>query len=599
MFNSLKIILMVSCVFIPLTAWSQVDQNDTKDHIAIYSFEISGDVSEDEILIVVEAIRHELIKSNQFRVLGRDKMDEIMEEQKMHLSGICDESNCDVEIGKILSVEKIIGGSLRKVGSLYVLSARIYDVETGEILMSVRETYEGSIQQLLTITVKRVANTLTEGKGGIRSSSDLYVSSEPSGAIISIDGNLINNITPFVLESLSPGEHTLTLTKGNLRGKRSFNIKEGEFKQLFLPLANMGYRIRFRSPIGANFEIIGYQSGQVPEEVTIRPSSDTLSVLLHMPYHETKKISLQLTTETLITVNETLIPAGSIIIKNESAKRQSKVYLDNDFVGTTPYDNFSIPFGVHSVRIEGQFGEEDFIQEFNLNEQARDVEIIPKFRKKKGRLNISVYPIVADIVLDGNKLNLISSNVDGLDWGKHSIKATMTGYESKSITVIIDNSEVQDINIKLIPLSKKRAILYSALLPGSGNIYFGERKKGVVSVFIGMSFLASSLKFRTEYGDLRDQYNLNRLAYENAESGSEISSAFEKMKASFDKADSKKQLYDGLTAATALFWLYNVWDATRHRSPKFSTDGKVNMKNSSKSIYWDDHTKSLGLNILF
>ena len=114
-----------------------------------------------------------------------------------------------------------------------------------------------------------------------------------------------------------------------------------------------------------------------------------------------------------------------------------------------------------------------------------------------------------------------------------------------------------------------------------------------------MSFLASSLKFRTEYGDLRDQYNLNRLAYENAESGSEISSAFEKMKASFDKADSKKQLYDGLTAATALFWLYNVWDATRHRSPKFSTDGKVNMKNSSKSIYWDDHTKSLGLNILF
>ena len=157
--------------------------------------------------------------------------------------------------------------------------------------MSVRETYEGSIQKLLKINVKNVANTLTEGKGGIRSSSDLYVSSEPSGAIISLDGKLINTVTPFVLESLSPGKHTLTLTKGNLRGMRSFNITEGEFKQLFLPLANMGYKIRFRSPIGAKFEIIGYQSGQVPEEVTIRPSSDTLAVLLRMPHHETKKIS--------------------------------------------------------------------------------------------------------------------------------------------------------------------------------------------------------------------------------------------------------------------------------------------------------------------
>jgi len=596
--NRIRIIFIILIMIMPLKASSQDSQSDRRDNIAVIPFEKSSKVSEDEIIIVAEAIRHELIVSEKFNVLGRDKMGAILEEQKLQLSGICDEL-CLVEIGRILAVEKLIGGSLRKISNLYIISAQIYDVESGQIIKSVLENFKGDIEQLLTTTIKKVANDLTGGKGGVRSSADLFVNSDPIGASIILDGKPLNNVTPFVMESLLPGEHNLILFQGNLRGERSFRIEEGEFKELFLPLANMEYKVRFRSPIGANFEIIGYESGQVPKEIAIIPKEDSLSVLLHMPYHESKKISINLTNQTLIVVDKKLKPAGSLIIKDGPGRKKSEVYLDNELVGLTPYESFSTPFGFHSVKVAGQFGEEDYVQGIELSDQARDIEIIPEFKKKNGRLKISVNPIFADVTLDGNKLDLIKSKFEPLEWGRHKIEARMTGYKSESREVLIDNSEIQDININLEPLSKKRAIIYSALFPGLGDIYLGERKKGVLTTLIGVSFLTSALIIRSDYNDLRDQYNIDRLAYENATSGVDISSAFESMKLSFDKADNKKQLYDGLAVATALFWLYNVWDVSRYRSPTFTRDGILNMKNSSKSIYWDNHTNSLGLNILF
>lgn len=86
---------------------------------------------------VTEIIRSEFSNIGNFIVVERDRMDQIMEEQKLALSGMLDEDTA-VEIGALLSAQKIVLGELNPLGEEYSLVLRIVDVETGQSEYSVR-----------------------------------------------------------------------------------------------------------------------------------------------------------------------------------------------------------------------------------------------------------------------------------------------------------------------------------------------------------------------------------------------------------------------------------------------------------------------------
>ena len=52
-----------------------------------------------------------------------------------------------VDVGKLIGVEKIVGGSISKVGSTYSVSSRIVSVETGKILKGATYDYKGEIDE--------------------------------------------------------------------------------------------------------------------------------------------------------------------------------------------------------------------------------------------------------------------------------------------------------------------------------------------------------------------------------------------------------------------------------------------------------------------
>ena len=62
-----------------------------------------------------------------------------------------------VEIGKMIGVNQIVGGSVSKVGKVYSVSARIINVETGEIENIGVYDHAGDIGGLLTEGMMRVA----------------------------------------------------------------------------------------------------------------------------------------------------------------------------------------------------------------------------------------------------------------------------------------------------------------------------------------------------------------------------------------------------------------------------------------------------------
>jgi hypothetical protein len=118
-------------------------------------------VSADDALILSEALASELQNSGEVRVMERTQMDKILSEQGFQKSGACSGTECAVEVGQLLGIDRMVVGSVGHLGRTYVLVARMVNVSTGEVLRSSTRQAAGEIDQILTSLVPDVAADLT------------------------------------------------------------------------------------------------------------------------------------------------------------------------------------------------------------------------------------------------------------------------------------------------------------------------------------------------------------------------------------------------------------------------------------------------------
>ncbi|MBI5805926.1 hypothetical protein HZA73_07760 [candidate division TA06 bacterium] len=155
----ISVFLALNILLSPLTASLALAQSQTRASVAVMDMEPKG-VPENEVSALSDRLRTELFRTGAFDVMERGKMQDVLKEQGFQQSGACNTDACAVEIGQLIGVQKIIGGSLGKVGKTYTVNLRMIDVKTGRIERSVTEDYTGEIDKLLTSTMKTVAYTL-------------------------------------------------------------------------------------------------------------------------------------------------------------------------------------------------------------------------------------------------------------------------------------------------------------------------------------------------------------------------------------------------------------------------------------------------------
>ena len=119
-----------------------------------------GGINETEAQGLTTRLRAELFNTGKFEVLERELMADILQEQGFQQTGMCDDESCLVEVGQLVGVKYMVGGSVIKIGELYSVSARIVDVETGQILRSATAEVKGNIEEILQNTIQHVSRTL-------------------------------------------------------------------------------------------------------------------------------------------------------------------------------------------------------------------------------------------------------------------------------------------------------------------------------------------------------------------------------------------------------------------------------------------------------
>ena len=128
---------------------------NSQNTIAVLDFKSNG-ISISEASSISEKLRTELFNNSDYRVVERDKLEAILEEKGLMQSGIVSDENI-VNVGGLIGVDRIVVGTINKIGKLYSLSARIVKVETGEILESVSYEHSGNLSYLLKTGMRNVA----------------------------------------------------------------------------------------------------------------------------------------------------------------------------------------------------------------------------------------------------------------------------------------------------------------------------------------------------------------------------------------------------------------------------------------------------------
>lgn len=136
-----------------------------KVHIAVLDLDNRSEFTADEIKLFTDRINAEIANYDDFIVVERQQINAILNEQGFQQSGACNNQECLIEVGQLLSVQKIIGGSIGKMENIFPVSLKIIDVTTGKIDAQIVRDCKGSKTKLLSEYFPEITYDLIQKAG--------------------------------------------------------------------------------------------------------------------------------------------------------------------------------------------------------------------------------------------------------------------------------------------------------------------------------------------------------------------------------------------------------------------------------------------------
>jgi hypothetical protein len=136
-----------------------------KQRIAILDFQNKGGVSAEEASIISQRVRAYLSQSDNYDILERQEIQALLKEQgfQQSLYTQCEE-DCADRLGKLLNVDALVMGGVSHLGQLYVISARLVDLEKGTIVKEVFQDCVCELQTVLATSTHAIAQQLLPGQ---------------------------------------------------------------------------------------------------------------------------------------------------------------------------------------------------------------------------------------------------------------------------------------------------------------------------------------------------------------------------------------------------------------------------------------------------
>ncbi len=130
--------------------------------LAILTFRAAEGVPVSIATAAGEILKSNLVRTQLFDLVERERIDAILKEQALQKSG-CTDTECAIQIGQLLAAHKILFGTIARTAGGYLISASISDVEKGKLDFAETVTIKDDAEiekGLLAITKKISAKIL-------------------------------------------------------------------------------------------------------------------------------------------------------------------------------------------------------------------------------------------------------------------------------------------------------------------------------------------------------------------------------------------------------------------------------------------------------
>jgi len=198
--------------------------------VAVLEFETEGldNISSSALSSIV---RREVRNNKEYRLIDRNMMKAVLEEQGFQQSG-CVSSECAVQVGELLGVQKMVTGTISGLGSLYLIEIFILDVATGLIEKSEMFEHVGRVEELIKPLRDNTKKLFGAKSSEIAQETFLYIESNPPGGMVYVNNNNIGS-SPIKYK-VEPGDYKVTIkTQGYQDWMQIATVELGENKVLY------------------------------------------------------------------------------------------------------------------------------------------------------------------------------------------------------------------------------------------------------------------------------------------------------------------------------------------------------------------------------
>jgi TolB-like protein len=154
----MKRIMRIAVAILILGTAQLFAQSET---IAILPFDFAGAVDSTTASAVTEFVQNAFSKQATYKVLERKQIQKVLKEQSFQSTGVTETA---VEAGKLLAVNKVVVGSINKLGEKYTLVMNLVDVKTGEVLKSEKKSAQIPIEDIDNVLIDPMVELLVSVK---------------------------------------------------------------------------------------------------------------------------------------------------------------------------------------------------------------------------------------------------------------------------------------------------------------------------------------------------------------------------------------------------------------------------------------------------
>lgn len=135
--------------------------------IAVMDFVPRGEFSQQEISILSDRFRSELVMTHKFEVMERQELDELNRELGIQRTAEFSKERV-ARAGEKIGAKYVVIGYMGKLGSLYTIDIKMVNCETSQIETSYNDDYRGNVEGLVDI-MSRLAKKMAgvENKGRV------------------------------------------------------------------------------------------------------------------------------------------------------------------------------------------------------------------------------------------------------------------------------------------------------------------------------------------------------------------------------------------------------------------------------------------------